>query len=122
MLSRDLSHLAWIALSVKMISYWKILNLSSESCESCVAGHVLCRLIGVYPAFSWWYSELIWIFVLFDLVLASLRRAFFLAYCWGRVVVILISAVFIVEWLRRQRPGDSDGEDGNGEDEGEVVV
>jgi hypothetical protein len=49
-LSRELSRLAWIALSFNIILYWKILSLS---CGSYFAGHFLFPLIRGYPAFSW---------------------------------------------------------------------
>jgi hypothetical protein len=73
--SRDASHLAWIVLTFDIISSWEILNLS---CGSCVVGHFLCRMIGVYQAASWWYSEFILIFALRDLGLAFLSGAFLL--------------------------------------------
>jgi hypothetical protein len=75
LLSRELSRPAWIALSFSIIWCWKNLSLS---CGSCVARHFLFRVIAGSPAFSWWYSEPIWIFVLVDLDFSFLGGAFFL--------------------------------------------
>jgi hypothetical protein len=83
LLSRELSHLAWIAFSFNIIWCWKILCLS---CESCVAGHFLFRLIREYPDFSCWYSELIWIFVWIDLGFSSLSGAFFLLSIFSQTI------------------------------------
>jgi hypothetical protein len=75
LLSRELSRPAWIARSFNIIWCWKMLSLS---CGSCGAEHFLFRVIRGHPAFSWWYSGIIWRFLFIDLGFSSLCDSFFL--------------------------------------------
>jgi hypothetical protein len=75
LLSRNYSHLARIALRVKTIWCWEILNLL---CGSCVVGTFLFRLIRAPPASSSSSSMIISIFVLLALCSPSLCNVFVL--------------------------------------------
>jgi hypothetical protein len=68
-------------LQIPPLSCWKSFGVS---CGFCAAGHFLFRLMGGCPTFTRCHSELIWIFGLLDLVLASLCGPFFLLAIFAR--------------------------------------